>query len=269
MVCPSENPVHPASRNFPEPSLQAAASRNFTAATSEVRDILLALRGDNPYNVHKQVLLTRLVSLEQRRLQQLLSAGVLDDRKPSQFLRHLKHLLDEKAAALNTAILREHFLQHLPASVRVGLVPAYRLPLSEHTDLADRIMGVTILSVSAVAMNTATNQSSSLALLASEIRELRSTVDTCPARSEAPLNAAGRPLSLTPSALEITELRSENRHLSGEVAGLRHESHSSNGQRSRSTQGSSPAPSRRSSPLVVPNDFCHYQRQFGAQARRC
>ncbi|KAG0435421.1 hypothetical protein HPB47_018499 [Ixodes persulcatus] len=69
-----------------------------------------------------------------------LSPASNSDRRPTQFLRHLQHLLGDKAASIDAAILRELFLQRLPASVRVGLVVAHRLPLVELAELADRIM---------------------------------------------------------------------------------------------------------------------------------
>lgn len=65
----------------------------------------------------------------------------------------------------------------MPASVCVGLIPAHRLPLSELADLTDRVVHVTVPSVSIAAINTSTNQSLPLALLAYEIREVRSAIN--------------------------------------------------------------------------------------------
>ncbi|KAM7315720.1 hypothetical protein ISCGN_005503 [Ixodes scapularis] len=64
-------------------------------AATEVRNILLSPVSDTPYDVLKEVLISRLVASEQRRLQQLLGAEELGDRRPSQFLRHLQHLLEQ------------------------------------------------------------------------------------------------------------------------------------------------------------------------------
>ncbi|KAG0443599.1 hypothetical protein HPB47_014731, partial [Ixodes persulcatus] len=64
-------------------------------AATEVRDIVLSLLGDTPYDTLKEA--------RQRRLQLLLSAEELGDRRPSQFLRHLQHLLGDKAASIDTA----------------------------------------------------------------------------------------------------------------------------------------------------------------------
>ncbi|KAG0445349.1 hypothetical protein HPB47_016415 [Ixodes persulcatus] len=76
-------------------------------AATEVRDIVLSLLGDTPYDTLKEARVSRLVASEQRRLQLLLSAEELGDRRPSQFLRHLQHLLGDKAASIDTAVLRE------------------------------------------------------------------------------------------------------------------------------------------------------------------
>ncbi|KAG0426494.1 hypothetical protein HPB47_026404 [Ixodes persulcatus] len=124
-------------------------------AATEVRDILLSL-------------VSRLVASEQRRLQQLLSAEELGDRRPSQFLRHLQHLLGDKAASIDAAILRELFLQRLPPPVRVGLAVAHGLPLLELAELADRIMEVNSPTIGA------TQRTSDLT---SDIAELRKAME--------------------------------------------------------------------------------------------
>ncbi|CAN7999894.1 unnamed protein product, partial [Ixodes hexagonus] len=121
----------------------------------------------DPYGILKQSLVSRLVASEQRRLEQLLSAEELGDHRPSQFLRHLQHLLGDKAASIDAAILRQLFLQMLPASVRVGLAAAHRFPLVELAELADRITEVTGPTI------VATQQSPDLV---SDIAELRRAV---------------------------------------------------------------------------------------------
>ncbi|KAG0438103.1 hypothetical protein HPB47_017145, partial [Ixodes persulcatus] len=137
-------------------------------AATEVRDILLSPLGDTPYDTLKEALVSRLVASEQRRLQQLLSAEELGDRRPSQFLRHLQHLLGDKAASIDAAILRELFLQRLPPPVRVGLAVAHRLPLLELAKLADRIMEVNSPTIGA------TQRTSDLT---SDIAELRKAME--------------------------------------------------------------------------------------------
>lgn len=55
----------------------------------------------------KNALLSHLVERERRRIQQLLGAEQLDDRRPTQLFPHLQTLLGDKAASLNAAIFRE------------------------------------------------------------------------------------------------------------------------------------------------------------------
>lgn len=201
-------------------------------AATEVRDILLSPVSDTPYDVLKEALISRLVASEQRRLQQLLSAEELGDRRPSQFLRHLQHLLGDKAASVDAAILRELFLQRLPASVRVGLAAAHRLPLVELAELADRIMEVTGPTIGA------TQQSPDLV---SDIAELRRAVQ-----------------DLTTT---VAEFRRE----------FRHRSQSSQRHSQGRAQHAGRDNRRRASPSPRPsgNLLCRYHRQFGSEARHC
>lgn len=81
-----------------------------------------------------------LVELEECRNQQLLGTEQLDDCRPTQFLRNLQKLLGEKATFLDTAILRELFLQRLPASIRMSLATAHIQPPPQLTELSDRLL---------------------------------------------------------------------------------------------------------------------------------
>lgn len=120
------------------------------SAASEVRDILLAPPPDRPYSVLRDALVKRLMSSQERRLQQVLSSEELGDRRPTQFLRHLQYLLGDKAASMDPAILKEIFLQRLPSHVRVALAASSALPLSELAELADRVLDIGLPTVAAV-----------------------------------------------------------------------------------------------------------------------
>lgn len=111
-------------------------------ALAEIRDILVGPPGETPYTTVKQALLHRLVPPKHRRIQQLLCNEELGDRRPTQFLRHLQHLLGDQPACSETAILRELFLQRLPPTVRMALVPAQDKTLSELAEMADDMMDV-------------------------------------------------------------------------------------------------------------------------------
>ena len=68
---------------------------------------------NNPYDVLKVTLIKWTTASEQRRLQQLLSAEDLGDRKPAQLLCSMQQLLGKKAGAMEPSLLREVFLQRL------------------------------------------------------------------------------------------------------------------------------------------------------------
>ena len=109
--------------------------------TTEVRDLLLSPPGDQPYETLKRELTNRTSLSEQRRLQQLLTAEELGDRKPTQVLRRIQQLLGDKATTMDESFMRELFLQRLPTNVRMVITPsAAALNLEELAQLADRIV---------------------------------------------------------------------------------------------------------------------------------
>ncbi|KAG0427513.1 hypothetical protein HPB47_025441 [Ixodes persulcatus] len=120
-------------------------------AATEIRDILLSPLGDTPYDTLKEAM--------QRRLQQHLSAEELGDRRTSQFLRHLQHLLGDKAASID-ALSFESF------SYSASCHP-FALPFLELNELADRIIEVNSPT------NGATQRTSDLT---SDIAELRKVI---------------------------------------------------------------------------------------------
>ncbi|XP_037505922.1 uncharacterized protein LOC119382291 [Rhipicephalus sanguineus] len=95
---------------------------------AEVRDIILAPPTEQLYDALKRELI--------RRLQQLLTAQDLGDRKPSQLLRGMRQLLGEKASKMDDS------LQRLPANVCMILAAAGDLPLDDLAALADRVLEV-------------------------------------------------------------------------------------------------------------------------------
>ena len=108
---------------------------------TEVRDLLLSPPEEQPYEVLKRELTNRTSVSEQRRLQQLLTAEEMGDRKPTQVLRRIQQLLGDKVNTMDATFMRELFLQRLPANVRMVITPsAGDLNLEQLAQLADRIM---------------------------------------------------------------------------------------------------------------------------------
>ena len=107
----------------------------------EVRDLLLSPPRDQPYETLKRELTNCTSPSEQRRLQQLLTAEELGDRKPNQVLRRIQQLLGDKATTMDESFMREQFLQLLPTNVRMVITPsAAALNLEALAQLADRIV---------------------------------------------------------------------------------------------------------------------------------
>ena len=99
------------------------AMRNFIAAlapdvATEVRDLILHPPAEQPYDRLKETLIK---ASEHQRLQQLLTAEELGDRKLSQLLRRMQQLLGNSGPAPDCAFVRQLFLQHFPPSVSMVL----------------------------------------------------------------------------------------------------------------------------------------------------
>lgn len=138
---------------------------------TEVRDIILSPPADNPYEDLKNKLIQRTVVSERRRLQQLFTTEQLGDRKPSQLLHHMQQLLGDKAATLDNSVMKELFLQRIPAQVRMVLASTPdTTTLEELAQLADKVLEVAVPPPAVAAIN---NHDSDMA---SELQRLRTDV---------------------------------------------------------------------------------------------
>ena len=125
------------------------ASLSLEVAT-EVRDLVLHPPGTNAYDTLKETLIKRTAASEQRRLQQLFQAEELGDKKPTQLLRRMNQLLGDNTT-LNESVLRELFLQRLPANVRMVLAATPSgTSLENLADLADKVSEVAAPTVAGV-----------------------------------------------------------------------------------------------------------------------
>ena len=87
---------------------------------TEILDLIINPPMSDPYDTLREQLIKRTTASEQKRLQQLIHAEVLDDRTPSQLLRRMKQLLGGEATG-GGSFLKELFLQWLPPHVRMVL----------------------------------------------------------------------------------------------------------------------------------------------------
>lgn len=158
---------------------------------AEVRDIIMSPPSPAPYDKIKEELVRRTSASEQRRLQQLLTSEELGDRKPSQLLRRMQQLLGDRSTSIDASILRELFLQRLPANVRMVLTSSADISVDALAELADKIMDITSPPVLNPISASASTEQSELARLRADIEKLTDRVMTslhvCRSRSPSPV----------------------------------------------------------------------------------
>ncbi|XP_064468640.1 uncharacterized protein LOC135381876 [Ornithodoros turicata] len=120
-------------------------------AADEVYDVLANPSPTTPYDQLKQALLQRTTSSSRSRLQQLLSAEELGDRRPTQLLRRMRQLLGGNSATMDDVLLRELFLQRLPQNVQMVMATAANMSLDQLATLADAVVEVATPSIAATA----------------------------------------------------------------------------------------------------------------------
>ncbi|XP_076660282.1 uncharacterized protein LOC143363602 [Halictus rubicundus] len=102
---------------------------------AEVRDIILAPPAQ-PYTKLKAELIKRLGSSQEQKTRRFLEHEEMGDRRPSQFLRHLRTL---GGTTVSEEILRTLWLGRLPANMQVILATQRDVELDRVADLADTI----------------------------------------------------------------------------------------------------------------------------------
>lgn len=160
----------------------------------EVRDFLLNRPPVNPYDALKAALIARTSASERQRLQQLLATEDLGDRKPTQMLRRMQQLLGDKAATFDEGLLKELFLQRLPANVRMILATTDTMSLQAVAEMADRILEVATPSIAAVSSGPASSDVTQLREEVAHLTELvqRLLADRTPSPSRKPRRRSPR-----------------------------------------------------------------------------
>lgn len=198
---------------------------------AEVRDLVVEPPAERAFETLKQRLIQRAPSLEQRRLQEVLSADELSDLNPSDLLRRLRQLLGSKTTrSVNNPLLREAFLRRLSPTVRGVLDSAEDMSLDALAQLADKVAQVAARS----------SPESCVPDISAEVLRLRGQVSK---------------LSKLIEALESLAISS---------AGTRRRA------RSKSSSNASPALAKSrggAKPLQLKE--CWYHRRYGDQAANC
>jgi len=112
---------------------------------AEVEDIIITPPADEPYSTLKTELVRRLSSSRDQRVRQFLTHEEMGDRKPSQFLRHLKGL----ALDVPDDFLRSIWSSRLPPHIQTILAGQAEGNLDAASQLADRIAEVAPLPITA------------------------------------------------------------------------------------------------------------------------
>lgn len=236
----AESQFHLAGLTSQERKYHHVVSALSPAAADEVYDILAHPSTTAPYDQLKVALLQRTEASDRSRLQQLLSAEELGDRRPSQLLRRMTQLLADRANTIGDALLRELFLQRLPTNVQMVLATAPALDLTGLAALADAVIDVATSSVAnAITVTHTATQDNEVA------RPARQNTQDCQNNLEQLCQR------LEQVVVAATHHRDPSR---------------SQPQRRRSTsRRRNPDPPRSASPSGV----CYYHRRFGSDARHC
>jgi hypothetical protein len=141
-------------------------------AATEVRDLILTPPSTNPFDVLKATLTERVSLSKRRKIQQLLHAEELGDRKPSQLLRRLQQL----HGTSDKELLRELFLQRLPSNVQIGLLSHPDKPLADLALMADGMIELTDARSSIAQIETP--ESAEISSIRSDLNKVLKLLDT-------------------------------------------------------------------------------------------
>lgn len=183
---------------------------------AEVEDLLLAPPEDHPYETLKSELVRRLSASEEQRVREIVSEAELGDRRPSQFLRHLKSLAG--SSPIQDNLLRQLWLRRLPVQVQGILAVQADVPLDKLAELADKIVEVTPTPVPVVhAVAAAAAPQPDFAALQRQLEALTAKVSSLlrdqrarPRSRSRPASAGAAQAAAKPAAASASSSRAEN-----------------------------------------------------------
>lgn len=124
-----------------------ALSQIDTKHAREIKDLITNPPAADKYETIKRTLISRLSVSQELRTKQLLEHEELGDRKPSQFLRHLKTLAGQ---TVPDSLLRTLWLGRLPTQTQIILATRTQDCLDEVAEQADKIHEVDYRAIVAV-----------------------------------------------------------------------------------------------------------------------
>lgn len=136
----------------------------------EIKDIIINPPASEKYNKLKYELIKRLTVSKEKRIKQLLMHEELGDRKPSQFLRHLKSLA---GIGVPDEFVKTIWISRLSHGIQTVLAGQQSSStLDELADLADRVFEIVTPSPS-IAACSKPGTSSAIENLAREVAEIK------------------------------------------------------------------------------------------------
>lgn len=106
---------------------------------AEVEDIIINPPMNGKYDKLKAEIIRRLSISQEQRIRQLLSQEEVGDRKPTQFLRHLRSLA---GSDIKYDFLRSLWVNRLPSYIQAIIATQDKLDLDEVARLADKVSEV-------------------------------------------------------------------------------------------------------------------------------
>lgn len=198
---------------------------------SEVRDVLTKPPSNGKYDKLKSELIIRLSASQDQKTRQLLEHEEIGDRKPTQFLRHLRNLA---GTVVPDTVLKPLWLSRLPSSTQAILATQQKADLDELAVLADAVLEAAPRPLVAETSFPPTSSLESMMerltiMMTAKLGEMANTL-----RQEMAAISEDRPRSRSSHSRSSTQPRSRSRSSS------RHE-----------------------------EDICWYHRRFGDQASKC
>lgn len=152
---------------------------------AEVKDIITNPPATDKYLKLKGELIKRLSASQEKKVKQLLTHEELGDRKPSQFLRHLKTLA---GPAVPDDFLRTLWSGRLPSNIQTVIASQSNTSLEDVAELADRVYDIVpctpqVATTSVNSNNIMNDMSRQIAELSKQVASLQSQLNSRRSRS--------------------------------------------------------------------------------------